>query len=138
MGPKRASDDNLAPVAKVPKLEPGLAGASLLPQHAQLGSPQSDFSGSVKKKLASSSRTGQACDRCKVCRAPLSRGALECCSIRQRPTAIPGHCVGQSRHMHECIFVEVELLQHLRFPLSMQTSTSNTTDTTATDPADAC
>ena len=91
MGPKRASDDTLAHAPKVPKLEPGLAAASLLPQHAALGSPQSDFSGSVKRKLASSSRTGQACDRCKVrrvsCRVylvALCRGAHECMCSRTR------------------------------------------------------
>lgn len=60
MGPKRPSDDNLSQATKIPKLEPGLVASPLL------GSPQNDFSGSVKKKLASSSRTGQACDRCKV------------------------------------------------------------------------
>lgn len=67
MAPKRPSDDNLSQQAKVPKIEPGQHASPLLSQHAQLGSPPpSDFSGSVKKKLANSSRTGQACDRCKV------------------------------------------------------------------------
>ena len=73
MAPKRPSDDNLAQQqqhAKIPKIEPGHYATSPLLSHQhvqQLGSPpQSDFSGSVKKKLASSSRTGQACDRCKV------------------------------------------------------------------------
>ncbi|KAF2679892.1 hypothetical protein K458DRAFT_112179 [Lentithecium fluviatile CBS 122367] len=67
MAPKRPSDDNLtSQAAKLPKIEPGIAASPLLHQHGQLGSPQNDFSGSVKKKLASSSRTGQACDRCKI------------------------------------------------------------------------
>lgn len=51
MGSKRPSDSDPTLAAKLPKLEPGISN---------------DFSGSVKKKLASSSRTGQACDRCKV------------------------------------------------------------------------
>jgi hypothetical protein len=69
MAPKRPSDDNFSQQqTKAPKIEPGNHAASpMLAQLGQPGSPsQSDFSGSVKKKLASSSRTGQACDRCKV------------------------------------------------------------------------
>lgn len=65
--PSLADDDLRA--AKIPKVEPALA-ASPLAAHRPL--PDNDFSRSVKKKLASSSRTGQACDRCKV-RALLSR-----------------------------------------------------------------
>jgi hypothetical protein len=33
---------------------------------------EDDYSSSVRKKLSGSSRTGQACDRCKVCVLPLS------------------------------------------------------------------
>ena len=50
MPPKRsASDEPSGPLAKQPKTE-----------HPE------EFSNAVKKKLLSSSRTGQACDRCKV------------------------------------------------------------------------
>lgn len=48
---------------KIPKIEPGLVQSPLA---AHRPSPNHDFSGSVKKRLATSSRTGQACDRCKV------------------------------------------------------------------------
>lgn len=65
MAPKRPSEGDLPQATKIPKLEPGVAVSPLTtPQQQRL--PNSDFSGSVKKKLASSSRTGQACDRCKV------------------------------------------------------------------------
>ena len=52
---------------KIPKIEPGLAQS---PLSAHRPPPNHDFSGSVKKRLATSSRTGQACDRCKVSRVP--------------------------------------------------------------------
>ncbi|KAF2644415.1 hypothetical protein P280DRAFT_465752 [Massarina eburnea CBS 473.64] len=63
MGPKRPSegDVNVPAATKLPKIE---QQSPLLAQ--QRAAPHSDFSGSVKKKLANSSRTGQACDRCKV------------------------------------------------------------------------
>lgn len=54
----------MTPVTKIPKIEQGNAQSPLSAQQRAL--PNNDFSGSVKKKLASSSRTGQACDRCKV------------------------------------------------------------------------
>lgn len=60
MGPKRAGDLDLHLATKLPKLEQPAS-----PLTTQL-TPNSDFSGSVKRKLANSSRTGQACDRCKV------------------------------------------------------------------------
>ncbi|KAL1597739.1 hypothetical protein SLS60_008225 [Paraconiothyrium brasiliense] len=60
--PETSPDVALAHSAKVPKIEPGLAQS---PQAYQRPSPNNDFSGSVKKRLATSSRTGQACDRCK-------------------------------------------------------------------------
>ncbi|KAF1955125.1 hypothetical protein CC80DRAFT_493449 [Byssothecium circinans] len=74
MGPKRPSGGDLnlphQPI-KLPKIEqPGSIGVAQSPPLStpQLlqRAPNSDFSGSVKKKLANSSRTGQACDRCKV------------------------------------------------------------------------
>ncbi|KAF2708074.1 hypothetical protein K504DRAFT_298521 [Pleomassaria siparia CBS 279.74] len=60
MPPKRPSED-LQHSGKIPKIEQGLAQSSI-DDHEQHG----DFSRSVKKRLANSSRTGQACDRCKV------------------------------------------------------------------------
>lgn len=74
MAPKRPSEGDVSQAAKMPKIEPDLADSPLttLPSRAQ---PSSDFSGSVKKKLANSSRTGQACDRCKVRRASSPRRA---------------------------------------------------------------
>lgn len=62
MGPKRAPEDDLEQVTKVPKLEEGSPSSPLSQQHTQ----NADFSTSVKKRLANSTRTGQACDRCKV------------------------------------------------------------------------
>jgi hypothetical protein len=60
MAAKRPSDDDANLVSKIQRIE-----------HAESASPHqrlsnNDFSGSVKKKLADSKRTGQACDRCKV------------------------------------------------------------------------
>ncbi|KAF2265505.1 hypothetical protein CC78DRAFT_579249 [Lojkania enalia] len=62
MGPKRSPDSDLQQATKLPKLEHGLPSTPLTQHRA----PNNDFSGSVKKKLASSTRTGQACDRCKL------------------------------------------------------------------------
>lgn len=63
---KRMSDASpdvaLSHIAKIAKVEPGLA---LSPQPYPRP-PPNDFSSHVKKRLAVSSRTGQACDRCKV------------------------------------------------------------------------
>ncbi|KAH7121124.1 hypothetical protein B0J11DRAFT_57616 [Dendryphion nanum] len=68
MGPKRASDDDLNPNVKLTKLDHvdvnAIAASALAA--TQQRSVNQDFSGSVKKKLATSTRTGQACDRCKV------------------------------------------------------------------------
>ncbi|KAF2119734.1 hypothetical protein BDV96DRAFT_351936 [Lophiotrema nucula] len=61
MGPKRAPDSDIQHGHKLPKIENGLEGTPLSQRSAN-----SDFSGSVKKKLAASTRTGQACDRCKI------------------------------------------------------------------------
>ncbi|KAF2010538.1 hypothetical protein BU24DRAFT_59728 [Aaosphaeria arxii CBS 175.79] len=60
MGPKRSPDGDLDQTSKIPRPDQG-AKLPLTPL-----SRASDFSGSVKKKLANSTRTGQACDRCKV------------------------------------------------------------------------
>lgn len=74
-GTKRMSDDDasLANISKIQRIEHaahGLAppeGASANPQaRLQHSASNNDFSGSVKRKLADSKRTGQACDRCKV------------------------------------------------------------------------
>ena len=60
MATKRPPDDDPNLVHKVQRIE-HTGGVS--PQHRPANN---DFSGSVKKKLADSKRTGQACDRCKV------------------------------------------------------------------------
>jgi hypothetical protein len=62
MGPPKRPSEELQHPGKLPKIEHGLVGSPLNETHSQHG----DFSGSVKKRLANSSRTGQACDRCKV------------------------------------------------------------------------
>jgi hypothetical protein len=58
---KRQSDDDLLPVPKIQRIEHNAVPTSPLQRQ-----PNNDFSGSVKRKLADSKRTGQACDRCKV------------------------------------------------------------------------
>ncbi|KAH6639174.1 hypothetical protein C7974DRAFT_127078 [Boeremia exigua] len=71
-GTKRMSDDDtsLANTSKIQRIEHHHAHAHGLPPsespHARLQHTNNDFSGSVKRKLADSKRTGQACDRCKV------------------------------------------------------------------------
>jgi hypothetical protein len=57
---KRASEDDLHLISKIQRVEHDV---STSPQPQLQGK---DFSKSVKKKLADSKRTGQACDRCKV------------------------------------------------------------------------
>jgi hypothetical protein len=57
---KRASEDDLHLISKIQRVEHDV---STSPQPQVQGK---DFSKSVKKKLADSKRTGQACDRCKV------------------------------------------------------------------------
>ncbi|PSN65099.1 hypothetical protein BS50DRAFT_635912 [Corynespora cassiicola Philippines] len=69
MGPKRSPDSDLHPPSKLPKLEHHhhhQAPAATSPLQPARAAANTDFSGSVKKKLANSTRTGQACDRCKV------------------------------------------------------------------------
>lgn len=80
-GTKRMSDDDtsLANISKIQRIEHGSHGIAQIAQatspHQRLSTSNSnsnsstsnnDFSGSVKRKLADSKRTGQACDRCKV------------------------------------------------------------------------
>ncbi|KAI0583606.1 transcription factor cys6 [Pyrenophora tritici-repentis] len=60
MATKRPPDDDPNLIHKIQRIE-HTDGAS--PQHRPANN---DFSGSVKKKLADSKRTGQACDRCKI------------------------------------------------------------------------
>jgi hypothetical protein len=60
MPPKRASEDEPQLGHKIQRIEHALSASP--PQRMQ----NNDFSGSVKRKLADSKRTGQACDRCKV------------------------------------------------------------------------
>lgn len=59
------SDDDatLANFSKIQRIEHGISHTTS--PHQRLNN--NDFSGSVKRKLADSKRTGQACDRCKVC-----------------------------------------------------------------------
>lgn len=47
-------------------------------QQQRLPAANNDFSGSVKRKLADSKRTGQACDRCKVSAPSVFSLALHC------------------------------------------------------------
>jgi len=61
MPPKRASEDDPQLVHKIQRIEHGVPASP--PQRMQ---QNTDFSVSVKRKLADSKRTGQACDRCKV------------------------------------------------------------------------
>ncbi|RMZ68519.1 Transcription factor [Pyrenophora seminiperda CCB06] len=60
MATKRPLDDDPNLIHKIQRIE---HAGDLSPQHRPTNN---DFSGSVKKKLADSKRTGQACDRCKV------------------------------------------------------------------------
>ncbi|KAF9732617.1 hypothetical protein PMIN07_007799 [Paraphaeosphaeria minitans] len=60
--PDASPDVVFSHAAKIAKIEPGLAQS---PQAFPHPSPN-DFSSHVKKRLAVSSRTGQACDRCKI------------------------------------------------------------------------
>ncbi|KAH7092490.1 hypothetical protein FB567DRAFT_434831 [Paraphoma chrysanthemicola] len=60
MPPKRPSEDEPPLIHKIQRIEHGLSSSP--PQRL----PNNDFSGSVKRKLADSKRTGQACDRCKI------------------------------------------------------------------------
>lgn len=60
MATKRPPDDDVSLASKIQRVE---HADPLSPQHRP---GNNDFSGSVKKKLADSKRTGQACDRCKV------------------------------------------------------------------------
>lgn len=62
MAAKRCSEDDPNVVHKIQRIEH--ADPSSPHHHHRLSN--NDFSGSVKKKLADSKRTGQACDRCKV------------------------------------------------------------------------
>ncbi|OCL13120.1 hypothetical protein AOQ84DRAFT_226366 [Glonium stellatum] len=61
MAPKRAADDDAQTGNKLPKTE-----STISTPLAQSHRSSADFSSSVKKKLSASTRTGQACDRCKI------------------------------------------------------------------------
>lgn len=67
MATKRPADDDPNLVSKIQRVE---HATPLSPQHrtstTASNAAANDFSGSVKKRLADSKRTGQACDRCKV------------------------------------------------------------------------
>ncbi|KAF2027715.1 hypothetical protein EK21DRAFT_91228 [Setomelanomma holmii] len=62
MPPKRPSEDEPSHIYKIQRIEHPHPVSSSPPQRL----PNNDFSGSVKRKLADSKRTGQACDRCKI------------------------------------------------------------------------
>jgi len=63
--PKRPSDpgEGLSALSESPFSGPKL-------KHPRLERAPEDFSSVVKNKLQSYTRTGQACDRCKVCGPP--------------------------------------------------------------------
>jgi hypothetical protein len=69
MPPKRASEDEPQLISKIQRIEHGVSTSP--PQHHHALAANNDFSTSVKRKLADSKRTGQACDRCKVRTRPL-------------------------------------------------------------------
>jgi hypothetical protein len=66
MPPKRASEDDPQPIHKIQRIEHGVSTSPPQPIAANHNIHSNDFSTSVKRKLADSKRTGQACDRCKV------------------------------------------------------------------------
>ncbi len=62
--------------ATMPQKRPSEVDDSTSSKHIKAEHPE-EFSNAVKKKLQSSNRTGQACDRCKVINQPaISRGQL--------------------------------------------------------------
>ncbi|OCK83397.1 hypothetical protein K432DRAFT_347212 [Lepidopterella palustris CBS 459.81] len=61
MTAKRPAEDNAQQGNKLPKIEENIISPLSQSQRAP-----TDFSSSVKKKLNASTRTGQACDRCKI------------------------------------------------------------------------
>jgi hypothetical protein len=80
---KRASEDDLHLISKIQRVEHDV---STSPQPQLQGK---DFSKSVKKKLADSKRTGQACDRCKV-RTSMYGGYFGCVMrLRTLQSALP-------------------------------------------------
>ena len=72
-GTKRLSDNDVGPT-HTPKIQRVEHHSS----HGSLPTANNDFSGSVKRKLADSKRTGQACDRCKVSAPSVFSLALHC------------------------------------------------------------
>ncbi|KAL5119383.1 hypothetical protein ACEQ8H_002652 [Pleosporales sp. CAS-2024a] len=67
MAPKRASDDEPQLAHnKIQRIEHAVATPPLHHPHPPPPAAANDFSTSVKRKLADSKRTGQACDRCKI------------------------------------------------------------------------
>jgi hypothetical protein len=73
MPPKRASEDEPQLVSKIQRIEHGVSTSPPPLAHNTHQASSNDFSTSVKRKLADSKRTGQACDRCKVRQHPLGR-----------------------------------------------------------------
>ncbi|KAL6702750.1 hypothetical protein ACN47E_000984 [Coniothyrium glycines] len=78
---KRHADDDLLPPTKIQRIEHPAPPSPLLRQ------PNSDFSGSVKKRLADSKRTGQACDRCKIRKIRCDGRPEGCTPCEQNRTA---------------------------------------------------
>lgn len=84
-GTKRMSDDDDAGLANTSKIQrvahAAAAAANASPHRLHHAASNHDFSGSVKRKLADSKRTGQACDRCKVSAAerPIYDCRCACC-----------------------------------------------------------
>ncbi|KAF2993586.1 hypothetical protein E8E13_000514 [Curvularia kusanoi] len=97
-GTKRMSDDDagLTNTTKIQRVEHhhghGLSAAhqASTSPHQRLHTANNDFSGSVKRKLADSKRTGQACDRCKIRKircdgrpegcTPCEQNRTQCCT----------------------------------------------------------
>ncbi|KAF2124354.1 hypothetical protein P153DRAFT_258613, partial [Dothidotthia symphoricarpi CBS 119687] len=88
MPPKRGSEDEAPASYKIQRVEhdhqhhhPHQQSTS--PHHRL---PNNDFSGSVKRKLADSKRTGQACDRCKIRKIRCDGRPEGCTSCEQNRT----------------------------------------------------
>lgn len=98
MGPKRSPDSDLHPPSKLPKLEHHhhhQAPAATSPLQPARAAANTDFSGSVKKKLANSTRTGQACDRCKVRHHYCSRDSR----FKRAQTRLPSSFFALQQHV---------------------------------------
>ncbi|KAI0574182.1 transcription factor cys6 [Pyrenophora tritici-repentis] len=94
MATKRPPDDDPNLIHKIQRIE-HTDGAS--PQHRPANN---DFSGSVKKKLADSKRTGQACDRCKIRKIRCDGRPEGCtpCEQNRTPCRTTDRITGRATH----------------------------------------